>query len=417
MQDIVLVGAGHAHIEVLRSLGAKPMPGARLTLVTRQAFTPYSGMLPGLIAGLYSFDEAHIHVRPLCAFAGARLVLAEASGLDLAGKRVLCGNLEPIPFDILSIDTGSTPNTRQTPGAAEHAIAVKPVDGLLASLDAVRGRMLARDGKARICVVGGGAGGVELMLALERRLRRDILDAALITNLLPSLRAKRSNPESRMTLGSPRRCAPRDDAGDGATRITPSGLSFTLLSAGDILPAFPWRMRARFRAILAERGVEIVTGTASRVESGAVRLEGGGALTFDELFWVTEASAAPWLDETGLKLDARGFIEVAQTLESASHAGVFAAGDVASIRGFALPKAGVYAVREGPALAENLRRAASGEALKVYKPQRRILSLITTGERYAIGARNGLIVEGAWVWRWKDWIDRRFMRRYNFPAR
>ena len=175
-------------------------------------------------------------------------------------------------------------------------------------------------------------------------------------------------------------------------------------------------MRARFRAILAERGVEVVAGTATSVESGAVHLADGRALVFDELFWATEASATPWLAETGLKLDAKGFIEVAQTLESASHAGVFAAGDVASIRGFALPKAGVYAVREGPVLAENLRRAASGDALKAYKPQRRTLALITTGERYAVGARNGLTVEGAWVWRWKDWIDRRFMRRYNFPA-
>ncbi len=425
MKDVVLVGAGHAHIEVLRSFGAKPPPGVRLTLITRQAFTPYSGMLPGLIAGLYSFDEAHIDVRPLCAFAAARLVLAEASGVDIAGKRVLCANSDPVPFDILSIDTGSTPNTHQTPGAAEHAIAVKPVEGLLAGLEAVRRRVLARDGTARICVVGAGAGGVELMLAVVRRLRRELPEAGGAPNpadWLPSLRAKRSNPGAQMTPGSPLPpMRPRDDAGNGSAggRVTQSGLSFTLLSAGpDILPAFPRRMRARFRAILAERGVEIVTGTASSVESGTVRLADGRALAFDELFWATEASAAPWLAETGLKLGAKGFIEVAQTLESVSQASVFAAGDVASIRGYALPKAGVYAVREGPVLAENLRRAASGKALKAYKPQRRILALITTGERYAIGAKGGLTVEGAWVWRWKDWIDRRFMRRFiQLPRR
>jgi selenide,water dikinase len=380
MKDIVLVGAGHAHIEVLRSFGVKPEPGVRLTLLTRGAWTPYSGMLPGLIAGIYSFEEAHIDVRPLCGFAGALLILDEADGIDPAAKRVLCASGATVAFDILSIDIGSAPNTRNAPGAAGHAIAVKPIDGLLARLEAERRRILEKEGKARICVAGAGAGGVELMLALERRLRRD---------------AQAAGRDAR-------------------------GASFALISAEpDILMAYPRRMRARFREIAASRGIAIIAGRAvARVEEGAVYLEGGEALACDAIVWATEASAAPWLAATGLKLDVHGFVEVAPTLQSVSHAGVFAAGDVASFQGRALPKAGVYAVREGPPLTENLRRAARGEPLKPYKPQARHLSLISTGERYAIGARNGITFEGAWVWRWKDWIDRRFMRRFKeLPAR
>jgi selenide, water dikinase len=375
MKDIVLIGAGHAHIEVLRSFGLKPELGARLTLVTRQPWTPYSGMLPGLIAGLYAFEDAHIDVRPLCAFAGARLILDEAAGIDLAGRGMLCESGASVSFDILSLDIGSTPNTQGAPGAGRHAVAVKPIDGFLARFEAVRRRVLEKPGKARIAVVGGGAAGVELALAMEGRFRRDI-----------------------------------DAAGGDARR-----LSFALIAAEpDILTSFPRRMRRRFREILAARGIEVMAGKAAvRIEEGAVCLDDGEALAFDGMFWATQASAAPWLASTGLKLDAQGFIEVRTTLESVSHAGVFAAGDIACFQARPLPKAGVYAVREGPPLAANLRRAVQARPLKQHRPQRRHLSLISTGERYAIGARNGLTAEGAWVWRWKDWIDRRFMRRFN----
>jgi selenide, water dikinase len=380
MKDIVLIGAGHAHVEVLRSFGAKPEPCARLTLVTRQAWTPYSGMLPGLIAGLYGFEEAHIDVRPLCAFAGARLILDEAAGLDLARLGVLCASGLSVPFDLLSIDIGSTPNTLATPGAREHAIGVKPIDGFLTRFEAARRRILERQGRARVAIIGGGASGVELALAMEGRLRREATAA-----------------------------------GGGAR-----GPSFALIAAEtDILMSFPREIRGRFRQILAAREIEVATGRmAAQVENGVVYLDGGEALAFDEIFFATEGAAAPWLAATGLKLDAQGFIEVLPTLQSASHAGVFAAGDVASFQARALPKAGVYAVRQGPVLAANLRRAVLGRPLQPYRPQRRHLSLLSTGERYAIGSRNGLTVEGGWVWRWKDWIDRRFMRKYKeFPAR
>lgn len=374
-KDIVLVGAGHAHVEVIRSFGLKPLPGSRLTLITRQAHTPYSGMLPGLIAGLYAFEDTHIDVRPLCKFAGARLVLNEAVGIDFAVKRVICAGGPLIPFDILSIDIGSTPNTCDVPGAAQHAVAVKPIDGFLSRFEAARQRILAKRGIARVCIVGAGAGGVELMLSMERRLRRDIRAAG----------------------------------------YDPGGASFFLLSADpEILAAFPSRMRSRVREILAARGIKVITGmAATRVDNGRVYVTGGEPLSADEVFWATQASAVPWLSRTGLKLDAQGFIEVEATLESTSHRSVFAAGDVASLRGHRLPKAGVYAVREGPVLADNLRRAVLRQPPQAYEPQRHILSLISTGERYAIGTRNGLTFEGAWVWRWKDWIDRRFMRKFK----
>ena len=121
----------------------------------------------------------------------------------------------------------------------------------------------------------------------------------------------------------------------------------------------------------------------------------------------------PWLAQTGLSLDSQGFIRIAPTLLAKGRDDVFAAGDVISFAARELPKSGVYAVRAGPILADNIRRSLTGRALRPFRPQRKAMYLVSTGDAYAVGTRNGLVFKGAWVWRWKDWIDRRFMRRFN----
>ena len=165
VKDIVLVGAGHSHVGVLRMFGMDPMPGVRLTLVTRQVHTPYSGMLPGMIAGLYDQDQAHIDTGPLTRFARARLYHSEVIGLNLSARRVICRDRPPVPYDILSINIGSTPSAREIAGVEQHAIPVKPIDGFIGRFEAARQRVLEARGRARIGVVGGGAGGVELLLS------------------------------------------------------------------------------------------------------------------------------------------------------------------------------------------------------------------------------------------------------------
>jgi selenide, water dikinase len=375
LKDVVLLGAGHAHVTVLRKFGMKPMPGVRFTLITREVHTPYSGMLPGLIAGTYGIDDSHIDTGPLARFAGARLYQDEAVGIDLANRRVLCRNRPAVSYDLLSIDVGSTPNVGDVPGAAEHAVPVKPIDGFLRRFEALRARVLAAKGRARIGVVGAGAGGVELLLSVERRLARDV----------------------------------------AAAGHDPAGLSFTLVGSSDtLLPTFPPAMGRRFREICDRRGIRVFTGArVDRVDAGALHLLTGERIAFDEILWTTQAAPAPWLRDTGLALDDRGFVQVTAALRSLSHPEVFAAGDIAAVDGFPLPKSGVYAVREGPPLANNIRRVLSGRNPLPYRPQRQALYLVTTGERDAIGARNGMTFGGPWVWRLKDWIDRRFMRKFN----
>ena len=374
VKDLVLIGGGHSHVAVLKRFGMDPLPGVRITLICRDSHTPYSGMLPGLIAGHYAFDEVHIDLGPLSRLAGARFYHDEVTGIDLEGRRVLCRNRPPTHYDVLSINIGSTPRTSDVEGATGAVVPVKPIGGFLDRWQALMERVLAR-GAARIAVVGGGAGGVEILLAAQHRLRG--------------------------LLG---------DRGRNGDR-----LEFHLFTDTDeILPTHNARVRAKFRRVLAERQVRVHAGNAVvAVEPGRLTLRDGAVHDVDEILWVTAAGAAPWLAASGLQVDDDGFIAVDDTLRSASHRDVFAAGDIAAMIDHPRPKSGVFAVRQGAPLARNLRRALLGRPLQPFSPQRRFLSLITTGDRYAVASRGGWALEGAGMWRLKDWIDRRFMRKYN----
>ena len=379
LRDIVLIGGGHSHAGVLKRFGMHPLPGVRLTVICRDTHTPYSGMLPGYIAGHYSYDEVHIDLSRLARFAGARLFRDEALGLYRDAGKVLCRNRPPVPYDILSINIGSTPQMSQVAGAAEHAVPVKPINDFNQRWQLLLERVRRHAGGTRIAVVGGGAGGVELTLAMQYRLRNE-------------MRAAGRNPDE---------------------------ISFHLLTRDAvILPTHNDMVRRAFERALAGRGVDLRC-NAEVVQVSATRLQTvtGETVDADEIVWVTRAGGAPWLRETGLALDADGFIQVTDTLQTQTDPRVFAAGDIASMVHHPREKAGVFAVRQGPPLAENLRRSVQGRALVSYRPQRKWLALISTGDRYAVASRGALGFQGAWVWRWKDWIDRRFMLKYSrFPA-
>ncbi|MCB1792377.1 MAG: selenide, water dikinase SelD [Gammaproteobacteria bacterium] len=373
-KNLVLVGGGHAHVGVLRRFAMRPMTGVRVTLITRDIHTPYSGMLPGLIAGHYDFDACHIDLGPLARFAAARLYHAEVTAVDVEARAVHVDGRPPIPFDVLSINIGSRPATLAVPGAAEHALAVKPIDDWLRRWQEVQARFLAADGRFRLLVVGGGAGGVEMALATQYRLQQ--------------LAREHAKPSD--------------------------ALSVTLISAdAQILSGHNAGVRRRFERMLHTRGVTLLSAAAvTSVGEAGVELADGRVLAGDAVLWVTHAAAQHWPAAAGLAVDDQGFIRVDDCLQSLSHRDIFAAGDIASLPD-ARPKSGVFAVRQGPILDANLRRALTGKALRPYHPQRRFLGLISTGDRYAVASRGNWSLEGAWLWTFKDWIDRRFMRRFN----
>jgi len=196
----------------------------------------------------------------------------------------------------------------------------------------------------------------------------------------------------------------------------PDAYSFAVVTKGELLDDHNASVRRRFRRILKQRDLAFVEHDGvTAVEAGRVVCEGGRTFAYDELVWVTEAGGAPWLADTGLALDRTGFVVVDATLRSVTDPRIFAAGDTASNRDHPRPKAGVFAVRQGPPLAENLHRVLQGEAPLPFTPQRAFLSLVSTGDKYAIASRGRWAAEGRLVWRLKDQIDRRWMRQWQEP--
>ena len=375
LRDIVLVGGGHSHVVVLKRFGMRPIPGVRLTVICTDTHTPYSGMLPGYVAGHYDYDAVHIDLSRLAVFAGARLYRDEVIGLDRIHRKVLCRNRPPVPYDMLSINTGSTPQLQGVPGALEHAIAVKPIGRYNDRWLALMARVRDHPGSMTVAVVGAGAGGVELLLAMQFRLR----------HILHGLGRDEDEP------------------------------SFHLFTDGaDILSTHNRGVRRRFDEVLQQRKVVVHRNAAvTQVMPGRLQTTSGEVFEVDEVIWVTRAGGATWLQGTGLALDGQGFIQVQDTLQTVSDPLIFAAGDVANMVNYPLEKAGVFAVRQGPPLAENLRRCVAGDALKPYRPQRNWLALISTGDQVAVASRGWFGFGGALVWRWKDWIDLRFMRQFR----
>ncbi len=365
---LLLIGGGHSHVEVVRRWGLAPEPGVAVTLISPDRHTPYSGMLPGYIAGHYSHADCHIDLDAICAQAGVTRIGASVGAVDFAARIARCSHAPDQPFDVLSIDTGSTPVLAPIPGAERHGIAVKPVAQFLDLWAQLREAAGTAPRPLQVVVVGAGAAGVEVVLAMQHRI-----------------------------------------AGDGG-RAT-----FTLIGDGPtILGVHPRGVQQRFMAILQHQGISVRLDTAvDRVAAGSLLLRGGERLAFDEVIWVTGAAAPAWPRASGLQTDAAGFIAVDTHLQSLSHPGVFATGDIASMRDTPRPTSGVYAVRQGPPLTENLRRALRGDPLVEYHPQARALALISAGDRYAVASYGPFALSGAWVWRWKDRIDSAFMRRYR----
>lgn len=354
-RHLLLLGAGHAHVEVLRRFGERLPPGMRLSVLTRERLSPYSGMLPGVIGGRYAPSEALIDAPALIARAGGRLLHDQAVAIRPQAREVQTAGGEVLRYDLLSIDIGATPDLR-APGAAAHAVAVKPIDALLDRLDGF-------EQAGSFAVVGGGAAGFEIALGL--RARRPAAPVTLVAGRL------------------------------------------------GLLAQLPEGVRRRAAAALARHDVLLCEGSpVAAVEPGRLIFEDRPPVEAEGLLWCTGATAPPLLAESGLPCT-DGFLDVQAGLDVPGHPEIFGAGDAVHFLPRPLPKAGVFAVRQGPVLARNLRRALAGEAPEPYRPQRHILLLLSTGDGRAIGTRAGFTVEGRWVWWWKDHIDRAFMRRYS----
>src|SRR5262245_55638373 len=363
--DLVLVGGGHTHIQVLRRWAMAPIAGVRVTVVVDRPEAVYSGMVPGFAAGDYAAHELAIDVVQLARRARARVVLARAISLDANARRIELEGRTPIAYDVASLDVGAGVRGLDLPGVSAHALATRPIARLVEELDARIARLPERP---RLAIVGGGAAGVELAFTLEARLR-----------------ASGRAPEVHLVSES-----------------------------SELLEDYGAWLRRLVRAALDARSIRVHTGVkVEAVRAGGIDLA-GEPLAADLVVWATGAAPLPFPSGPGLPLDSEGFVCVERTLEVAGCRDLFAVGDCASLP-FApwVRKAGVYAVREGPALDANLRARLCGGRLRAYRPQRDFLSLLNLGGGEAIAAKWGVAFRGRSAWRLKDWIDRRFVDRFR----
>ncbi|RUS60772.1 selenide, water dikinase SelD [Pseudorhodobacter sp. E13] len=367
VRDLVLIGGGHAHALVLRKWGMAPQAGTRVTVINPGPVAPYTGMLPGHIAGHYTRPEMMIDLIRLARFAGARAILDRAVGIDRAAQQVVLHSGRRLRYDVASVDIGIASNLPGLPGFDQHAVAAKPLGGYAERWAAF---LETAPAAPRLVIIGAGVGGAELAMASAHRL------AGL-------------GRQAQITL---------------------------LERAPSALPHIGAGARAALLAQLQAHGVTVLTNaTPAAVAAGAVTLADGRVLPSDFTLSVAGAQPQGWLAETGLALQ-DGFVQVGPSLQSSDPL-IFAVGDCAHM-GFApRPKAGVFAVRQAPILFHNLRAALSGAPLRRYAPQRDYLKLISTGRKSAVADKLGLRLEGAWLWQWKDRIDRKFMAKFaDYPA-
>ncbi|MFW5835044.1 MAG: FAD-dependent oxidoreductase [Pseudomonadota bacterium] len=369
---VVLVGGGHAHALVLHEWAERGRPDAEVTLISPEAHSPYSGMLPGHVAGHYDWGAFHVDLAGLAARAGVRRLQDRVVGLDLANRDAHLASGGRLAFDLLALDTGSTSNLPALPGSGEHVVPIKPLGPFLARWNAFLAGPAQHAHPPEIVVLGGGLGGIELVLAIAHRLRT----------------LRRGRPAARITLV------------ERASRLAPT-----------LAP----RLGARLRHLVEQAGIEVRLGrSATRLAADHVELEEGIQLSSDLVVAAVGARPAAWLASSGLALTTEGFVRVDERLASISHPAILAAGDVAHLEANPREKAGVFAVRQGPVLARILEARLSGEAGPTFRPQRDYLRLVSLGDRRALALKYGMMVGGpgvlgALLWRLKDRIDRRFM--------
>lgn len=368
-RDLVLLGGGHAHALVLRKWAMTPLPGAQVTIVNPQVKAPYTGMLPGFVAGHYDRDELDIDLVRLARQANARLVIDHAIGIDLERKTVQLGASPDLAYDALSIDIGITSRLIDLPGADKHLVPAKPLGTFSIAWDTLIERAKTTGLTPDIAILGGGVAGVELALAMAYRLKTEL-------------------------------------AGDGRVRLIEAGDSIL----GELRP----RARNVLANELARSNVDVILSTkASKVSEQGIHIASGTQLV-EANFVVSAAGAKPhdWLEQTGLSLN-DGYIAVDEHLKAIGAPGVYAVGDCAYLTQAPRPKAGVFAVRQAPILFDNLHAELSSRQPKSYKPQKDYLKLISTGRRSAVTDKWGVGLSGDWVWRLKDRIDRKFMNQFR----
>ena len=374
---IVLLGAGHTNAHVLRMWKMKPIENAQLVCVSNYPIATYSGMMPGVLAGQYDIPDMEIDLVRFCASAGVRLVLGNVTGIDRDQRELQFSDRPPLAYDFLSVGIGSRPTTNGVDVKDDSKlVAIKPMQTFLKRLKTHLQTITKPQTKPRIAIVGGGIGSIEIAFCLDRRIKDT-----------PESLGLKAGQQAEITLvtGSQR-------VGAGLVESTQN----------------------RVKTVFDSHGIQQQTGSRVKsIDGQKLQLADGSSHDFDLIIWATSAVAPELLSTFDLDVDDRGFLKTRPTLQTVADDNIFVVGDSGTMVDFDLPKAGVFAVRQGPVLWDNLQRSVWQRKLVSYQPQQSFLKLINTADGKTIAERGQRSFYGRWCWRLKNRIDQKFMRMYQ----
>lgn len=371
MKKIVLIGGGHSHLETIYRLGeSSSLYDYKLVLISSESHTSYSGMAPGLISGHYAFDDCHVDLKKLCERYDYRFIQQSVCKISSTDQEIHTdGNI--YQYDIASINTGSISNSESAIGVKEWAIPVKPIKNLVSNIEKFLTRVgcSTKNSIYKISVIGGGAASIEVLLALQYQ----------------------------------------------AKSRGYNNLQYCLITAAkDILETHSLSVRRRFHRILHLRGITThYNAPVTEVRQDCIKTKTENVIPSDFTIWATGASPARWPKLSGLPTTKDGYIKTDKFLLVKDINNLFATGDVASIECLTYPKSGVYAVKQASVLETNISNKLRGIPLKPYIPQKKSLALISTGDKNAVASKNIICASGQWVWKWKDHIDRKFIKKFQ----
>lgn len=370
MFNLVFIGGGHSHAIALKSWGKKPVLGVNVTLISDVKNTPYSGMLPGYLGGYYNYEQSHINLEKLAKFAQIKLIIDSVIDIDVKNKKIICQSGNKIDFDIVSIDIGSTPKNTDIEGANLHTIPAKPVNLLLDKWqEIIKKTEENKDKLLTLNIIGGGAGGIELAINIHRKLSTILTQDKLKINLIHKKERILSNQNEWASY--------------------------------------------KLTEILINKNISVYLNTTIKaVNQDHIITESGLKITGDYHFLVTQASAPLWLKNSSISTDEDGFILIKNSLQSINYDFIFATGDIATMINYPSPKAGVFAVKQGKPLYENICNFLNDKPLKSHHPQKHYLNIIGTGNDSAVAMWSYLSGESPLFWHWKKYLDKTFMKQF-----
>ncbi|MHB8138105.1 MAG: NAD(P)/FAD-dependent oxidoreductase [Smithellaceae bacterium] len=363
MKRLILAGSGHAHLVTLMNIGRLIKAGYSVTVVGPGDYHYYSGMGPGLLSGLYQPSQARFAVRSMVEARGGIFVQGCVSRIDADQNRIRLQDGRSFDYDVLSCNLGS--EVVPLSWAAETIIPVKPIENLYGVGREIEQRL--RKERLRILVIGGGAAGVEIAGNLY-------------------------------CLG----------------KLSGENLDITLLSRSDILARSPAKMRRLALASFSRRNIHIYERVSvANLSDKEALLPNGDALPFDYAINASGIRPTQVFHHSGLPVSDDGGLLVNEYLQCVSHPRIFGGGDCISFTQKPLDRVGVYAVRQGPVLYQNIIAALSCGKLHTFRPQSRYLSILNLGDGTGLLAWRSFVFSGHAAFLFKNYIDFRFMARFQ----